>query len=492
MRTTTPLVLRNLSVTSSSYTSHQLQVTALETSFASQATNGNFLAAMTAASGAFSIGRALGTSLFSNLLGGAGLRSAAWALGFTSEVLTFRGANQILNPGSESWLNASGLASTATDFLFLKGAGVLCGQSAYGVRQFTQATAMVAGEYAGEAAGVRVHSGQALSARFVHALATGVAMDVGGHLTRMGSAGWLDSIQRNLQQQTTLREQATLANRANPAFAHRMATPSKEVVRGRVLSLELLTPHEQLPDIITLEYVRGLISSASTHEQVKVIVAFFRAHPEHMSRELLLDIVAKTKKHQPLIRAVYWLTRIYGDLLSPNDLPALISRGEKGEAAALVALDEISSSWPKLFSRKHLTAMVNANSRNRETVRVTTADLHADVSHLNSRTIQENLSRPIGALMALHGKIFSPKHVDGIIASITADRDVAAEILLNLVSWHPSLFKPRHVQLLMQKAKEHRIAAQALSKLLVRREDLFTRDQIDEISERIQARRRSL
>lgn len=182
----------------SSISCNQLSMDALQTGFSQQATDLSFLTAMTAGSGAFALGRTLGTALFSHGLGAVSLNAAAWSFGFLCEVTAFRGVNQILNPAAEHCFEAASFTATAADFLMLKGAGTLLRNNSYLLRQMGQASAMLAGESVGEQLGLREANRQDFSAKFVNALVTGFAMEMGSHASHIASGGRVEAVQRNL------------------------------------------------------------------------------------------------------------------------------------------------------------------------------------------------------------------------------------------------------------------------------------------------------
>lgn len=190
---------RNFSSSPPSLSQAQIGIDSLQSGFVNQATNLNFLTAMTAASGAFSLGRVLGASLFSSVLGGVTLRAASWSVGFLGEVAIFRRVNQALNPETESWSDSRSFMATAADFLLLKGAGVLLGGNPYLVRLSGQATAMVAGEYVGEVSGLRESTERNFAERYANALATGVAMEIGGHLIRISTGTRFQMFEESLE-----------------------------------------------------------------------------------------------------------------------------------------------------------------------------------------------------------------------------------------------------------------------------------------------------
>lgn len=183
-------------------TTNPLGLDALQGSLIGQATSSSFLVAMTAASSAFSLGKTIGTGLYSAFFRGASLKALSFMTGFTSEVLAFRAANQILISGSESCFHLPGLLSTAGDFLMLKGAGVLMGRSSFLLKQGVQALAMVGGEYGREAFHLQEISQKSFAERYVNALATGFAMEVGASGLRIATGSRLENIQRQLERST--------------------------------------------------------------------------------------------------------------------------------------------------------------------------------------------------------------------------------------------------------------------------------------------------
>lgn len=184
----------------SSLSTSQLHVNALESGVASTASNGRLLTSITLASGAFSLARTAATALFSNFLGGLALRAAAGSVGFMAEVLAFRGSDQVLHGRSESFLNRQGLASTAMDFLLLKGAGAMVGNSPYVMRHAAQGLAMGVGE------SLRDSRSGNFSEKWAHGFAMSVAMEAGGNFRRLVNGGRIESLQRNLQTQTEFRQ----------------------------------------------------------------------------------------------------------------------------------------------------------------------------------------------------------------------------------------------------------------------------------------------
>lgn len=200
MRVLSDFALRgNFSPSFQFFSTAQLKLDSLQVSASNQASDFSLLTAMAAASATFSLGRVLGTSLFSGMVSGFGLRVSSWTLGFLGEIAAFRGVSQAFHPEAGSCFEARSFASTAADFLMLKGAGALMRSSSFMLRNFVQATAVVGGEYAGEGLGLREKTHKNFSDRYVHALAAGVAMDMAGAITIVMTGGTMKALERNLE-----------------------------------------------------------------------------------------------------------------------------------------------------------------------------------------------------------------------------------------------------------------------------------------------------
>ncbi len=230
---------RSFALGASSFSRQQLENEALQVGFTHQTRDLRSLAAMTLASGAFSLTRALGTSLFSSVVQGSALRSTSFFAALLVEVGSFRSLHQAFNPNLSNVNNSPSFSATLTDFLFLKGAGIFCRAQPLFINQSLQASAMVGGEYAGEKLRLRESSHRSLGERYAHAFSTSIAMGVGAHLVFKASGGYLQRLQMDLDsrvsQATLLRSDLNLNTRGLDS----MAAEKKPLSLGEEVQLAL-------------------------------------------------------------------------------------------------------------------------------------------------------------------------------------------------------------------------------------------------------------
>lgn len=187
------------------YSLHQLQSDALLEGFSHEATDFRSLAAMSVASTAFQCVRAFSRPLLSSFFRSPLTSNAtSYLSAFSAEVLSFRASNQAFHPelDSESWHNFRGIASTATDFAFLKGFSHLFRTSHFFTRHGVSAGAMMIGEEARQGIGLSEQSALSFSQRFSKALVTSIALESGGHFTTLATGSRLQALQRNAEMQS--------------------------------------------------------------------------------------------------------------------------------------------------------------------------------------------------------------------------------------------------------------------------------------------------
>lgn len=170
---------------------------ALFEGLAAQASDFRSLASMSLGSLAFSLTRAASFSCLSGLLRSTSLvKPLSWSVALLGEVSAFRYSNQILHPENpELWNDARAFRATLGDFIALKGVGHFLRAESYILRQFSQASGMVLGEYVGEHFDWRDVNHSSFLQRYAHALSSGIALEAGGMLTRLGSGGRLQRIE---------------------------------------------------------------------------------------------------------------------------------------------------------------------------------------------------------------------------------------------------------------------------------------------------------
>ncbi len=250
-------------------TSNQIHLDSLQTNFARQASDLSVLTSMGVSSAAFSLGRTLAHSLFTGLLNRSALSATAWSLAFMAEVTAFRATNRAFHPEAAPCFDLQSFSSTAMDFLMIKGAGTLLGNSPFVIRQSVQALAMVGGEYAAEALRLRENSQKHFSARYANALATTIALEAGGHFSRRIFGGCFETFQRNLE----LRSETLLASR----------TPIFKLQTILSLSAERAVTNEELIN----DGIPAISSLAATGDAraLEALTLLSSNHPVHEVRE---------------------------------------------------------------------------------------------------------------------------------------------------------------------------------------------------------------
>lgn len=190
-----------LSSHESTYSSSQLRMDSLYSSFSEQASDLRSLAAMSVGSLAFSSVRLLGTPLLSTLFRSSSIVGAGtWTTALMGEVAAFRATNQVLSQGHvESWYDYRAFAGTAMDFALLKGFSHFFHSEAFVFRHGVSATAMLSGELLRERLHWSETSNQSLLDRFVHAVVSSVALETASHVGRIVIGGRLESLGRSIE-----------------------------------------------------------------------------------------------------------------------------------------------------------------------------------------------------------------------------------------------------------------------------------------------------
>lgn len=180
--------LNALSALHPTFSSAQLGISALETSFSREVCNGRSLASMMAGGLAFKMGRLAALESFSSLalmrntFTAPLFRTLAFASALAGEVTVFRGVNQILSSEiispEQSFLNPQSWMATFVDFLALKT------MSPFGARNIlfshlAQDAAVVTGHHIDSALGFTPEAEGSLAQQFIHAEAMNLQMSAG-------------------------------------------------------------------------------------------------------------------------------------------------------------------------------------------------------------------------------------------------------------------------------------------------------------------------
>ncbi len=191
-----------------SFSTAQLQVSTIETSFSREACNWRSLTGMMAGGLAFRMGRLAALESFSSLglMRNAFMTPALRALAFTGalagEVTVFRGVNQIFSPEiispEQSFLNPQNWMSTFVDFLSLKTFAPLGAQNIF-LGNVSQNLGMMAGHRATSLMGLSRQEEGSFAQQFFHASATNLQMGLGIVLGLRLTGSRLQSLERSIE-----------------------------------------------------------------------------------------------------------------------------------------------------------------------------------------------------------------------------------------------------------------------------------------------------
>lgn len=356
----------------STYSAHQLTVDALSYSFSDQATQLKSLAAMSAASLAFTGVRSLAFSFFSNFSPlRVAAQSLAWSTALFSEVASFRAIHQTLNPSElhGSIFDADIFALQCLDFSLMKGFQHLLKTQNYFLRHGVSASAMMAGASLQHALDLNVAKSQSFGEGFAQALSSSIAMEAGNKLSSLAIGGRAEFLQRRVSERT---QQRALSRYA-------------QISTSRLPQMASMAWFRNVEPALAKDWnnvnIAEIVEAASSDMRAQPLMDYIAyTHPFLFRTYPLSTLIEMSAEMACAARVVKFMARLYPENFTVQHIPRIIEIA-RDQGYVAETLSTLMHRRPDLFQREDIDLILPL-AGNREDVLIALIDLRAQRPNL--------------------------------------------------------------------------------------------------------------